>query len=72
MTDLDDDGSRFGHFQPASPLISYWEKFSLKWENCAKQDKQQDKVKEHNKLIGTKCGICAETVTLMKCEGCHY
>ena len=67
-----------GHYltAAAATIFTYWMKHFLK--NCDRGDdrsqlKQSYKGMKEN--LGTECSVCgkhdSETVTLMKCEGCH-
>ena len=70
-----DDVSLHGHSKFAAPLIRYWTKHDMK--SFTREDKTEAKEKnaETKEYYGTQCSVCgkhdSETVTLMKCNGCH-
>ena len=74
-----EDTGRYGHRQPAAPLIQYWKKYSLKnydGELRTRMIQAKQENKEMKKRLDAKCSVCgkedSETVTLMKCDGCKF
>jgi len=76
----EEDYSRFGDRNPAMPLCRYWKKFSLKTKNDDDDWENRTQVKQDCKAVkkerSNNCAVCKkeddpETVTLMKCDGCH-
>ena len=63
------------HKQVGWPLIFYWQKIDFK-NNDREQRNQTKEIKKVKKEIGTQCSVCekkeSETVTLLKCDGCHF
>ena len=67
----------FGHYlTAAAPIFTYWKKHFLK--NCDLGDDRSQLKQSYKGMkedLGTECSLCgkhdSETVTLMKCEGCH-
>ena len=72
------DICRFGHTTPATPLLMYWNKFSLKNKNWDREERtqQNESNEDLKKELGTQCSVCekqdSEIVTLMKCDGCKF
>ena len=64
---------------PAAPLGFYWTKLGLKnfSEKLGREDRTQQKQinEELKEGLGIKCSLCgkkdSETITLLKCDGCH-
>jgi len=75
----EEDYSRFGDWHPAKPLCHYWKKHESKMENDDQEDRLQVKkdCKATKKRRSNHCAVCKkeddpETVTLSKCDGCHF
>ena len=75
----EEDYSRFGDWHPAKPLCHYWKKHESKMENDDQEDRLQVKkdCKATKKRRSNHCAVCKkeedpETVTLHKCDGCHF
>jgi len=79
MSHDEDDYSRFGDWTPARPLCLYWKKHASKTGNDDAEDRSE--VKQDCKAVKERrsnhCAMCKkeedpETVTLRKCDGCHF
>jgi len=75
----EEDDARFGDWTPARPLCLYWKKHASKTKNDDQEDRSE--VKQDCKAVKERrsyhCAVCKKeedpgTVTLRKCDGCHF
>jgi len=81
MSHDEEDHARFGDLNPARPLCLYWKKFSLKKDHKNDDWEDRTQVKQDCKAVkkerSNHCAMCKKeedpgTVTLRKCDGCHF
>ena len=68
---------KIGHDAPAAPLYFYWRKHASKtYDQVDDRNRLKQENEDFKEGLGSQCSVCgkqdSETITLLKCDGCHF